>query len=75
MNQAPVKSELNSKDYLVRAIEQLPEKLKLAMSLYYVDTLSEIEIAAVLGITEFEVKIRLEEALQELRTTLRPGCD
>ena len=53
------------------AIEELPEKEKLVLSLYYDDELTMKETGGVLGITESRVSQLHSQAIARLRTKLR----
>jgi len=59
------------KEAIAEAIEQLPEKEKLVVSLYYVDELTMKEAGHVLNITESRVSQIHSQALSRLRTRLR----
>jgi RNA polymerase sigma factor for flagellar operon FliA len=56
---------------LVEAIEELPEKEKKVMALYYMEELTMKETGAVLGITESRVSQLHSQAIIHLRTKLR----
>jgi RNA polymerase sigma factor FliA len=56
---------------LARAIEELPEKERLVISLYYLDELTMKETGKVLGITESRVSQIHSQAILHLRTKLR----
>jgi RNA polymerase sigma factor for flagellar operon FliA len=56
---------------LARAIEQLPEKERLVMSLYYLDELNMKEVGEVLHITESRVSQIHSQAIMRLRKKLR----
>lgn len=56
---------------LARAIEQLPEKERLVISLYYLDELTMKETGEVLGITESRVSQIHSQAILRLRNRLR----
>ncbi|WP_370262939.1 RNA polymerase sigma factor FliA [Limnobacter sp.] len=56
---------------LIRAIEELPEREKMLMGLYYEQELNFREIAAVLGVTESRVCQLHTQAVSRLRTKLR----
>jgi RNA polymerase sigma factor for flagellar operon FliA len=58
------------RDALVAAIDQLPEREKLVMSLYYERELNLKEIGAVLHVTESRVCQLHGQALARLRTRL-----
>jgi RNA polymerase sigma factor for flagellar operon FliA len=59
------------KNALARAIETLPEKEKLVISLYYLDELTMKETGEVLGITESRVSQIHSQAVIHLRAKLR----
>jgi RNA polymerase sigma factor for flagellar operon FliA len=53
------------------AIEQLQERDRLLMNLYYVEELNLKEIGEVLGVTESRVSQLLSAIVKKLRTTLK----
>lgn len=55
------------------AIEQLPEREKLVISLYYVDELNLKEIGEVIGVSESRVSQILSQIVKKLRLDLRLG--
>jgi RNA polymerase sigma factor for flagellar operon FliA len=59
------------KDALAQAIENLPEKEKLVLSLYYFDDLNMKETGEVLNITESRVSQIHSQAIIHLRNRLR----
>ena len=59
------------KQRLVDAIEDLPEKEKLVLSLYYEEGLNLKEIGLVLGITESRVSQIRTQSIMRLRTAIR----
>jgi len=59
------------RDHLAEAIEELPERHKLVLSLYYFEELTMKEIALVLGISEGRVSQIHSEAILALRAKLR----
>jgi RNA polymerase sigma factor for flagellar operon FliA len=59
------------KNALARAIEELPEKERLVISLYYLDELTMKETGKVLGITESRVSQIHSQAIIHLRAKLR----
>jgi len=56
---------------IARTIEELPEKEKMVISLYYMDELTMKETGKVLGITESRVSQLHSKAITRLRTRLR----
>ena len=58
---------------VVQAIDQLPEREKMVMSLYYVDELNLKEIGEVLGVSESRVSQILSTVVKKLRTQLQIG--
>ena len=56
---------------LIQAIEELPEREKMLMGLYYEQELNFREIAAVLGVTESRVCQLHTQAVSRLKTKLR----
>ena len=59
------------KNAVARAIEQLPEKERLVISLYYLDELTMKETGKVLNVTESRVSQIHSEAIFRLRTKLK----
>jgi RNA polymerase sigma factor for flagellar operon FliA len=59
------------KNALAKAIEELPEKERLVISLYYLDDLTMKETGEVLGITESRVSQIHSQAVIHLRAKLR----
>jgi RNA polymerase sigma factor for flagellar operon FliA len=59
------------KDAVARAIQQLPEKERLVISLYYLDELTMKEAGKVLNITESRVSQIHSQAVRRLRAKLR----
>ncbi|WP_346797090.1 RNA polymerase sigma factor FliA [Halomonas sp. Bachu 37] len=55
---------------LIEAIEQLPEREKLLMALYYQEELNLKEVGAVLGVTESRVSQLHSQAISRLRARL-----
>jgi RNA polymerase sigma factor for flagellar operon FliA len=58
---------------LVDAIDHLPEREKMVMSLYYVEELNLKEIGEVLGVTESRVSQILSTVVKKLRQQLQVG--
>jgi len=56
---------------MAKAIDQLPQKEKLVISLYYIDELTMKETGKVLGITESRVSQIHSQAIRHLRAKLR----
>jgi RNA polymerase sigma factor FliA len=56
---------------LAEAIEELPEKEKLVLSLYYTDELTMKETGDVVGVTESRVSQLHSQAIIRLRSKLR----
>jgi len=56
---------------LVGAIDELPERDRLLMNLYYVEELNLKEIGEVLGVTESRVSQLLSAVVKKLRTQLK----
>ena len=59
------------KEAVARAIEQLPEKERLVISLYYLDELTMKEAGKVLNITESRVSQIHSQAIMRLRAKLK----
>ena len=59
------------KHAMAKAIEQLPEKEKMVLSLYYFDELNMKETGKVLNITESRVSQIHSQAIIRLRNKLR----
>lgn len=67
-------SQLKSKgarDILMRRIEELPEKQKLVLSLYYYEDLNLKEIGRILAVTESRVSQLHTQAVEKLRAKLK----
>jgi len=62
--------EVRFKEGLIRAIESLPEREKLMMSLYYSDELNLKEIGEVMGVSESRVSQIHGQALARVRTRM-----
>jgi RNA polymerase sigma factor for flagellar operon FliA len=60
-------------DAVVSAIDDLPEREKMVMNLYYVEELNLKEIGEVLGVSESRVSQILSTVVKKLRLTLRVG--
>ena len=60
------------KDLLVKNIEDLPEKQKLVLSLYYYEDLNLKEIGKVLEVTESRVSQLHTQAVTKLKDKLKP---
>lgn len=54
-------------EYILRALYELPAKLKSVMYLYYVEEYKTREIAGIIGKTESAVKMRLKKGREELK--------
>ena len=69
----PVKelSDLSFQEQLSREIENLPEKEKLVMALYYDEELNLKEIGEVLGVSESRVSQIHSQAIKRLRSRLK----
>ncbi|MBC7658663.1 MAG: FliA/WhiG family RNA polymerase sigma factor [Chitinophagaceae bacterium] len=68
-------TQLKSKgirDLLVKHIDELPEKQKLVLSLYYYEDLNLKEIGRILEVTESRVSQLHTQAVEKLRTKLKP---
>ena len=61
---------VEKRDRLAAAIEALPEKERLVVSLYYVEELTMKEIGAVIGVNESRVSQIHSKAISRLRTAL-----
>jgi len=58
-------------DVLVRAIDSLPDKEKLLISLYYYEELTMKEIGEIMGYTESRISQLHTQAMLRLRAKLR----
>jgi RNA polymerase sigma factor for flagellar operon FliA len=69
----PIKALLSSdfREALIDAIESLPEREKILMSLYYEQEMNLKEIGAVMSVTESRVSQLHSQAVSRLRATLR----
>jgi RNA polymerase sigma factor for flagellar operon FliA len=56
---------------VVQAIDQLPERERMVMSLYYVEELNLKEIGEVLGVSESRVSQILSAVVKKLRQNLQ----
>lgn len=68
-------TQLKSKgvrDLLIKNIEDLPEKQKLVLSLYYYEDLNLKEIGKILEVTESRVSQLHTQAVEKLRSRLKP---
>jgi len=68
-------TQLKSKgvrELLVKHIEELPEKQKLVLSLYYYEDLNLKEIGKILEVTESRVSQLHTQAVEKLRSRLKP---
>lgn len=68
-------TQLKSKgvrELLIKNIEDLPEKQKLVLSLYYYEDLNLKEIGRILEVTESRVSQLHTQAVEKLRTRLKP---
>lgn len=63
------------RDIIAKAIDDLPEKEKLTVSLYYFDELTMKEIGEVLGYTESRISQMHSKAMMRLRTKLKKTMD
>jgi RNA polymerase sigma factor for flagellar operon FliA len=63
--------EQNFRKVLIEGIEQLPEREKLAMALYYEQNLNLKEIGAVMNVSESRVCQLHSQAVARLRAKLR----
>jgi RNA polymerase sigma factor for flagellar operon FliA len=70
-NPLTVLMESGMRDALIRAIEKLPEREKLVLSLCYDQELNLREIGAVLEVTESRVCQIRSQAITRLRNQLR----
>ncbi|MFE6824517.1 SigE family RNA polymerase sigma factor [Streptomyces sp. NPDC057690] len=60
--------QVDSRDELVRALQQLPMRMRTVVVLRYFDDLSDGEIAADLGITPSTVRSQLARGIEKLRS-------
>jgi RNA polymerase sigma-70 factor (sigma-E family) len=61
-----VNSELH--DTLQRAIDKLPQRMRVAVVLRYFEDLTEAEVAGILGVSQGTVKSTVSRAVAKLRT-------
>jgi RNA polymerase sigma-70 factor (ECF subfamily) len=61
-------------DAIARAIAELPERRRIAMTLRWKEDMSALEIAAVLGTTPEAVRVLLTRARADLTSLLQHGC-
>jgi RNA polymerase sigma factor for flagellar operon FliA len=68
--ESPVETILGSeaKELVISALEKLPEKEKLVLSLYYVEDLNLKEIGAVMDVSESRVSQMRTKAIAMLRS-------
>ncbi len=62
------------RERLIRAMTQLPDRLKLVLQLFFVEELNLTEIAAVLEVSVPRVHQLRAKALKDLRTLLEADC-
>jgi RNA polymerase sigma factor for flagellar operon FliA len=60
-----------TREILISAIDALPRKERLVVSLYYYDELTMLEIGEILGVNESRISQLHSRAMQRLRTRLR----
>lgn len=70
-NPVEIMEEKEVRAALVQSIQALPERSRLVISLYYVDELSPLEIAEVLGVSRSRVYQIHAHAIMELRALMR----
>ena len=70
-NPLEVLGDQRFRENLIQAIEDLPEREKMLMGLYYEQELNFREIAAVLGVTESRVCQLHTQAVSRLKAKLR----
>jgi RNA polymerase sigma factor for flagellar operon FliA len=63
------------RDLVFRVLEELPERDKLVIALYYFEGLTLAEIGRVLGVTESRVSQIHSRAILQLRARLRPELE
>ncbi len=59
---------------LARALESVPRQQRTALSLFYLEQLSVIEVARSMGLSEGAVKFHLHQGRDALRVRLQPGA-
>jgi len=59
------------RDVVVKALESLPDRERLVMSLYHEHQLNHAEIGAVIGVSEFRASEMYTEAIARIRVALR----
>jgi RNA polymerase sigma factor for flagellar operon FliA len=71
--ESPVETILGSeaKELVISALEKLPEKEKLVLSLYYVEDLNLKEIGAVMDVSESRVSQMRTKAIAMLRSYMK----
>src|SRR5215469_8983368 len=65
-------AEIAERDFLLRALAQLPARQRAVMVLRYFDDMTEAEIADVLGCSVGTVKSQIARALARLRAAVEP---
>ena len=60
---------------IFEAVMGLPEKYRLVIHLYYYEDYTVAEIAGILGLTQSNVKVRLNRGRKLLKTTLQEVWD
>jgi RNA polymerase sigma-70 factor (sigma-E family) len=68
----PVPYPVEERDELVRALHQLPPRMRAVLVLRYWEDLSEAEVARILGCSVGSVKSQSSRGLHRLRTVLVP---
>ena len=69
----PPPSEPGDPSDLLERVSELPQQQRIAVSLFYVEQLSVLEIATAMGLSEGAVKYHLHAGRERLRTTLGPA--
>ncbi len=62
----------SSSEYVIEAVQSLPEELRVAIVLYYFEDFSIAEISNILALPTGTVKYRLYEARKRLAQSLKP---